>query len=76
MSKTTNALFLTDNQGLSIAISSSVAGNHHDLCQISEGLDELFLTLKKANIATNGLFVNADAGFNFREFRGNVWNMV
>lgn len=33
-SKTTNALYLTDNQGIPIAMSSPVSGNHHDLYQI------------------------------------------
>lgn len=36
MSKTTNALYLTDNQGISIAISSPVSGNHHDLYQVQD----------------------------------------
>ena len=70
MSKTTNALYLTDNQGIPIAISSPVSGNHHDLYQIEDRMDELFQTLEKANIATEGLFINADAGFDSKEFRG------
>jgi transposase len=69
MSKTTNSLYLTDKQGLPIAISSPVSGNHHDLYQIEERLDELFATLKSANIRTDGLFVNADAGFDSKKFR-------
>jgi len=69
MSKTTNALYLTDNQGIPIAISSPVSGNHHDLYQIGDSLSELFQTLEKANILTDGLFVNADAGFDAKEFR-------
>lgn len=73
MCKTTNALYLTDNQGLPIAISSPVAGNHHDLYQIGSHLDELFQTLTKANIPTDGLFVNADAGFDSKEFRSKCF---
>lgn len=69
MSKTTNALYLTDNQGLPLAISSPVAGNHHDLYRIENHLEELFQTLTKANIATDGLFINADAGFDSKEVR-------
>lgn len=69
MSKTTNALYLTDNQGIPIAISSPISGNHHDLYQIDTHLDELFQTLEKAKITTNGLFVNADAGFDSKDFR-------
>ena len=69
MCKTTNSLYLTDNQGLPIAISSPVSGNHHDLYEIEERLDELFMTLKNATISTDGLFVNADAGFDSKKFR-------
>jgi hypothetical protein len=29
--KTTNALYFTDRQGLPLAMSSPMAGNHHDL---------------------------------------------
>lgn len=73
MSKTTNALYLTDNQGLPIAISSPIAGNHHDLYQIDIHLDELFQTLEKAGISTDGLFINADAGFDSKEFRSKCF---
>lgn len=73
MSKTTNALYLTDNQGIPIAMSSPVSGNHHDLYQIESHLDELFQTLNKANISTNGLFINADAGFDSKEFRSKCF---
>ncbi|MFV0536358.1 MAG: transposase, partial [Dysgonomonas sp.] len=69
MSNTTNALFLTDNQGLPLALSSPIAGNHHDLSEIEDRLDELFSTLSKATIAVDGLFVNADAGFDSVGFR-------
>lgn len=69
MCKTTNSLYLTDNQGLPIAISSTVSGNHHDLYEIEEQLNELFLSLRNANINTDGLFVNADAVFDSRKFR-------
>lgn len=69
MRKTTNTLYLTDNQGIPIAISSPVSGNHHDLYQFDYHLDELFGTLEKANISTDGLFVNADAGLDSKEFR-------
>ncbi|KAA6304427.1 hypothetical protein EZS27_043925 [termite gut metagenome] len=67
--KTTNALYLTDRQGLPLAISAPVAGNHHDLYNIKKSLTELFTTLDMANINTDGLFVNADSGFDSKEFR-------
>lgn len=73
MSKTTNALYLTDNQGIPIAISSPVSGNHHDLYDIDNHLDELFQTLKRAKISTHGLFINADAGFDSKDFRSKCF---
>jgi transposase len=67
--KTTNSLCFTDNQGLPLAMSSPVAGNHHDLYQIKISLPEMFETLTKARIHLDGLFVNADSGFDCKEFR-------
>jgi transposase len=67
--KTTHSLFLTDRQGLPLALSSPIAGNHHDLYQIERALDDMFDTLSSAGIAIDGLFVNADSGFDSKEFR-------
>ncbi len=67
--KTTNALYFTDRQGLPLAISSPIAGNHHDLYNIKESLNELFTTLKLAGLNLDGLFINADSGFDSKEFR-------
>lgn len=61
--------YLTDKQGLPLVISSPIAGNHHDLYNIEGSLEELFKTLEMANIAIDGLFINADAGFDAKEFR-------
>ncbi len=68
--KTTNSLYQTDRQGLPLALSSPVAGNHHDLYRIDSALEELFETLSCANIRVDGLFINADAGFDSKVFRG------
>lgn len=62
-SKATNMLFLTDNQGIVIAASQPVAGNHHDLYNITEFLEQLWSMLREAGINLDGLFLNADAGF-------------
>ncbi len=67
--KTTNALYFADNQGLPLAMSSPVAGNHHDSYQIKDSLPELFEPLNKAKIPLDGLFVNADSGFDCEAFR-------
>lgn len=67
--KTTNALYLTDRQGLPLAMSEPVAGNHNDLYNIEASVDELLETLERAKIPTQGLFFNADAGFDAESFR-------
>ena len=67
--KTTNSLYFTDSQGLPLAMSSPVAGNHHDLYQVETSLAALFGTLSKARISLDGLFVNADSGFDCKVFR-------
>jgi transposase len=43
--KTSNSLYLTDRQGLPLALSSPIGGNHHDLYKIEDSLGELFKTL-------------------------------
>lgn len=67
--KTTNALYLSDRQGLPLAISNPVAGNHNDLYNIEVQFEVVTSTLKDADIAVEGLFLNADAGFDSKEFR-------
>ena len=61
--KTTNALYLSDRQGLPLAISNPVAGNHNDLYNIEVQFEVVTGTLEQANIPVEGLFLNADAGF-------------
>jgi len=60
---------LTDRQGIPLALSNPVAGNHHDLYRIEETLGELFSTMQQAEINLDGLFINADSGFDTKEFR-------
>ncbi|MCT4639336.1 MAG: transposase [Bacteroidales bacterium] len=67
--KTTNSIFLTDRQGLPLAMSNPVGGNHHDLYNIEESLGEIFGILEEADISLDGLFLNADGGFDSEIFR-------
>jgi len=67
--KTTNALYLTDRQGLPLAMSEPLAGNHNDLYEIEVQFEVVTATLGQANITVEGLFLNADAGFDSKEFR-------
>ena len=67
--KTTNSLYLTDRQGVPLSISEPVAGNHNDLYMIETSTKQLFEVLEEAGIAIEGLFINADAGFDAESFR-------
>lgn len=67
--KTTNAHYLTDRQGIPLAISDPVSGNHNDLYNIEVQFEEITTTLEQADISVKGLFLNADAGFDSKEFR-------
>lgn len=66
---TTNALFMSDNQGVVLGMSTPQAGQHHDLFEIESLFKEICSLLKKAGINLNGLFLNADPGFDGENFR-------
>ena len=74
-SNSCNSLFLADNQGLMLACSCPLAGQHHDLFQIKQVFEQLSDLLKEAGIETKGLFLNADAGFESQEFRSQCSQM-
>ena len=67
--KTTNALFLTDTQGLPLAMSDPIEGNHNDLFNIEIFFTKILEDLKESAIKINDLFLNADAGFDSEGFR-------
>ena len=67
--KTTNALYLTDRQGLPLAMSEPISGNHNDLHDIEVQFEVVTATLEQAEIPVQGLFLNADAGFDSKSFR-------
>lgn len=67
--KTTNMLLLTDNGGIPLCCSNPVAGNHSDCFELEQHTDKIFNNLHKATIPTEGLFLNADAGFDTENFR-------
>ncbi|GAB3509005.1 transposase [Emticicia fontis] len=60
--ESTNFLYLCDNQGVLVAISEPISGEHHDLSDIKSHFHYLMTWLEKADIRTEGLFLNADAG--------------
>lgn len=58
--KTTNALYLTDKQGLVLVMSTPVLGNHNDLFNNENTFEELTKMLEDSNFLVDGLFMNAD----------------
>lgn len=68
-SKTTNMLFLTDRQGIPLACSDPMSGQHNDLFDISKTVSKILITLKQAQIEIDGLFLNGDAGFDAKNLR-------
>lgn len=67
--KTSNMLFICDNNGLPLSCSEVTSGNHHDVFEIEKQLDMMLKDIKKSNIRTDYLFLNADAGFDAWELR-------
>lgn len=66
---TTNAIYVTDRQGIPLAMSTPVSGSHNDLHNISLVLQDLFAGIKDSGLSVSGLFLNADAGFDSALFR-------
>lgn len=66
---TTNSIYFTDNQGLPLAMSLPKKGNHNDLHEIEKSMSEIFNVLDSATINTDGLFNNADGGFDSASYR-------
>lgn len=67
--KTSNTLWLTDASGLVVGFTLPIAGNHHDITDIENRMNYLVGQLACSGIRVDGLFVNADAGFDSDAFR-------
>ena len=67
--KTTNMLIFTDKQGVPIGWSRPISGNHHDSYQLRKTTSEIFDQMEQVGLQNDGLFMNADAGFDVKEFR-------
>lgn len=66
---TSNSLFLCDNNGQMLSVSSPQPGEHNDLYDIVVLFKELIRVLQASDIAVDGLFLNADPGFDAASFR-------
>ncbi len=67
--ETTNMIFLSDSRGQFLACSQPISGQHNDLWHIQEHFQQICFTLANSNIPVEGLFINADAGFDSQQFR-------
>ena len=67
--KTSNMLILTDNQGIPLTCSEPIAGNHNDAYKLVQLAQQMFSDLESNGIPTDGLFLNADSGFDTEDFR-------
>ncbi|AMJ67938.1 IS5 family transposase [Hymenobacter sp. PAMC 26628] len=67
--RTTNALFVADNQGQPLGVATPQAGQHHDTFQLAEVFAELCALLKEAGLGLDGLFLNADKAFDVSSLR-------
>ena len=71
--KTSNMLILSDVNGIPIACSDPISGNHNDAFELVENFDDMAESLKKSEIRIDGLFLNADAGFDTADFRNCLY---
>jgi transposase len=67
--KTSNMLIIADSRGIPVVCSEAISGNHNDAYELTENVKQMIQSLKSSDIAVNGLFLNADAGFDSKEFR-------
>jgi len=68
-SKTTNLLILTDDQGVPVGWSEPISGQHHDSYELAKTASEIFDQMEEVDLPCNGLFLNADAGFDVAKFK-------
>ena len=62
-------LILTDSRGMPLACSDPIEGIHNDAFNLVPTVEKMIASIQYSGIATDGLFINADAGFDVRDFR-------
>jgi transposase len=67
--KTSNLLILADSKGTPLACGGPVAGNHNDAFGLVPAARGMVGSIQLSGISTDGLFLNADAGFDNEGFR-------
>jgi len=61
--KTSNMLILTDSRGIPIAYSEPMPGKYNDAFESQKNECKMLNKIRSSNISADGLFFNADAGF-------------
>lgn len=67
--KTTNLLVLSDKSGFPLSISEAISGQHNDLFNIKNLMSKMLDNILKITYSLDGLFLNADAGFDSKELK-------
>jgi transposase len=67
--KTTNMLLISDLEGNVIGSSEPISGEHHDSFEIKKVLTKIFESMQAKGLNLDGLFLNADPGFDSKELR-------
>lgn len=70
--KTTNNLYLCDNNYNIMAISECISGNHHDAYHLCEHFDNMLQSLDRSHIDYSLSHLNGDSGFDCADFRKSV----
>lgn len=67
--RTSNSLYLSDNTGQMLAVGTPQSGAHNDLYNIEQIFKEMLEILEQAGISSQGVFLNADPGFDSEEMK-------
>jgi transposase len=65
---------VTDANGLIIATTGLIAGNHNDSYELEQKLKQLFDDLKRCGLHYHDAIFNMDSGFDTRAARKLLWN--
>ena len=71
---TTNILPITDGDGLIIAATGLIAGNHNDAYNLKAHLQTAFKSMKRSGLNIQGAFFNADKAFDTKDARKTCFN--
>lgn len=67
---TSNMLIFTDSRVTPLACSDPIDGNHNDAFELVQTVEGMISNIQRSGIATDRLFLYADAGFDVEVFRG------